>query len=380
MKVPFLNLRPQHEPLHRDLLRAIERVLESQTFVLGPEVEKLEAEIAAYCGTAFAVGVSSGTDALLGALMALGVGPGDEVLTSPYSFFATAGAIVRVGARPVFADIDPRTYNLDPSGVEAALTSRTRVILPVHLFGQCADMGPILELARKYHLWVLEDAAQALGAHYRDGRRAGSMGEAGCFSFYPSKNLGALGEGGMVVTQREDLARRLKALRVHGSELPYEHRWVGGNFRLDALQAAVLRVKLGYLDRWIGERRRLARRYQDLFWSKGLVEKVGIGLPQAAYALAGVACGHTYHQFVIRAPCRDELRAYLQQRGIGTEIYYPIPLHLQACLRFLGYRRGDFPEAERAAREGLALPLYPGLGEDAQEAVVDAIGAFYLGS
>lgn len=377
MKIPLLDLKAQHAPIQREILEAIGRVVESQAFILGPEVEKLEQRIAAYCQTQFAVGVSSGTDALLVALMGLGIGSGDEVITTVYSFFATAGVIARLGAKPVFVDIDPATYNLDPNKVESAITTRTKAILPVHLYGQCAEMASILETAGEHGLAVVEDAAQAIGAEYRDGHRAGSMGTLGCLSFFPSKNLGALGDGGMVLTNDAALNEKIRTLRVHGSKPKYYHKFIGGNFRLDALQAAILNVKLDYLDAWTRRRQENAKRYTQLFEESGLLERVGLILPQAVYSEVGVPHGHIYNQFVIRVPHRDRLRAYLQQEGIGSEVYYPVPFHLQECFRALGYREGDFPCAEQAAKETLALPIYPELASEMQSHVVEKIRAFY---
>jgi dTDP-4-amino-4,6-dideoxygalactose transaminase len=379
MQVPLLDLAPQHEPLHKELLAAIEQVLRANAFILGEEVSTLETRMAARCQTRFAIGVSSGTDALLIALMGLGVGAGDEVITTPYSFFATAGAIARLGARPVFVEIDPQTYNIAPDRIESAITERTKAILPVHLYGQCADMGPILEIAQRRHLAVIEDAAQAIDAEYADGRRAGGMGDVGCFSFFPSKNLGCLGDGGMVVTNDPALAERLRILRVHGGAPKYYHAILGGNFRLDTIQAAVLNVKLNHLDAWVKQRRDNAQRYTQAFTQRGLVEKGIVSLPQAVYENGenGGESRHVYNQYVIRVKQRDALRAYLTAQGIGTEVYYPVPLHLQPCFASLGYQPGDFPEAERAARETLALPIYPGLSPAQQEWVVDAIQAFY---
>jgi dTDP-4-amino-4,6-dideoxygalactose transaminase len=376
MKVPLLDLKAQHDPIQKELLDAIAQVLASQAFILGSDVKKLEDRIASYCQTQFAVGVSSGTDALLAALLALGVGPGDEVITTPYSFFATAGAIVRLGATPVFADIDPRTYNLDPAKVEPAVTSRTKAILPVHLYGQCADMEPILKIAARHGLAVVEDAAQAIGADYRDGRRAGSMGTMGCLSFFPSKNLGALGDGGMVVTNSAELAEKLRVLRVHGGKPKYYHKVIGGNFRLDTIQAAILNVKLNYLNGWTKQRRQNADHYRLLFEESGLLEK-GIVLPEAVYAGTGAANDHIYNQFVIRIVERDRVREFLNEQGIGTEVYYPVPFHLQECFASLGYKRGDFPESERAGNETVALPIYPELTLEMQKTVVEKIREFY---
>ena len=379
MNVPLLDLKAHHQPLRKELLAALEQVLDKNNFILGNDVAELEEKIAAYCQTRFGVGVSSGTDALLAALMALDIKSGDEVITTPLSFFATVGAIVRLGARPIFVDIDPVTYNLDPSRLEAAITPRTRAIIPVHLYGQCAEMDPILKIATRHGLAVLEDAAQAIGSEYRDKRRAGSMGIAGCLSFFPSKNLGGLGDGGMVVTNDEGLAERLRILRVQGSKPKYYHRVVGGNFRLDTLQAAVLKVKLGYLDRWTALRQRHAELYERLFRDEGLAEEKKVRLPKAVYKEAGVSHYHIYNQFVIGVSNRDQLQAHLKTKGIGTEVYYPVPLHRQECLKHLGYQEGDFPVAEQACRELLALPVYPELNEDQQHYVVETVKEGFKG-
>lgn len=377
MKVPLLDLKAHHEPIRKELLAAIEGVFQSQAFILGPEVKRLEEQIAAYCKTRHAVGVASGTDALLISLMAAGVGPGDEVITTPYSFIATAGAIVRLGARPVFVDIDPVTYNIDPEKIASAVTSKTKAIIPVHLYGQVADMAPILKVAEAHHLMVVEDAAQAIGAEYHDGRRAGSLGHFGCFSFFPSKNLGALGDAGMVVMNDPDLAEKVRILRVHGGKPKYVHKIIGGNFRIDSIQAAVINVKLNYLDGWTRQRQENALRYIALFRKSGLIEEMGLSLSEAVYENRGVTHYHIYNQFVIRVPERDRLREYLREKEIITEVYYPIPFHLQACFQYLGCKAGDFPEAERAANETLALPIYPELTLKMQEAVVEEIQAFF---
>lgn len=373
MNVPLLDLKAQHEPIRKDLLAAMERVLDQNNFILGREVSELEEKVAAYSGTRYAIGVSSGTDALVAALMALELKPGDEVITTPLSFFATVGAIVRVGATPVFVDIDPITYNLDARQIAAAVTPRTKAIIPVHLYGQCADMTPILQVAAAHNLAVVEDAAQAIGAEYGDGRRAGSMGTMGCFSFFPSKNLGGLGDGGMIVTNDEHLAERLRVLRVQGGKPKYYHRILGGNFRLDTIQAAVLNVKLPYLDRWTALRQHHADLYESLFRSLNVESEFGVRLPQAVYKQQGVRHYHIYNQFVIGVPKRDALRDYLKAKGIGTEIYYPVPLHRQECLQSLGYKEGDYPEAERACRELVALPIYPELNEDQQHYVAQTV-------
>ena len=379
--VPLLDLKAQHATIRSQVRSALERVVDAQQFILGPEVEALEGEVAAYSHCAYAVGVSSGTDALLASLMALDIGPGDEVITTPYSFFASTGCIARLGARPVFVDIDPLTYNLDPSSVEAAVTRHTRAIIPVHLFGQTADMDPIIEAARKHRLHVIEDAAQAIGAEY-NGRRSGSIGELGCFSFYPSKNLGGYGDGGMVTTNDAGLADRLQLLRNHGSRPKYHSIVVGGNFRLDEIQAAVLRVKLKYLDGWTSARQRNAAAYRQLFHEAELAidnmdeppahGQTGVVMPHdAGYGR------HIYNQFVIRSGRRDELMAYLKERHIGCEVYYPQPIHLQDCFADLGHHKGDFPASESASRQTLALPVYPELSAEMLATVVDRIAEFY---
>jgi dTDP-4-amino-4,6-dideoxygalactose transaminase len=362
--IPLLDLKAGYAAIREEIQAALDRVIEAQAFILGPEVEALEAEVAAYSQCQYGIGVSSGTDALLVALMALGVGPGDEVVTSPYTFFATAGTISRLGARPVFIDIDPTTFNLHPDLLAAAITPRTKAIMPVHLFGQMADMDPIMEVAKHHHLPVIEDAAQAIGAEYK-GRRAGSIGTVGCFSFFPSKNLGGFGDGGMVTTQDPALANRIQLLRAHGMRPKYYHQFVGGNFRLDALQAAVLRVKLKYLDGWSEGRQRNAASYRALFSQAGLDAVV---LPVEAPARR-----HIYNQFVIRVPQRDKVIQHLRDSQVGVEIYYPVPIHLQECFRDLGYHEGDFPVSERAALETLAIPIYPELTHESLARVVRVI-------
>jgi len=322
--------------------------------------------------------VTSGTDALLLALMALGVGAGDEVITSPYSFFATAGVVARLGAKPVLVDIEAATFNIDPSRIERAITSKTKAIIPVHLYGQCADMAPIMELARRRHLSVIEDAAQAIGAEYRDGRRACSIGTVGCLSFFPSKNLGCLGDGGMAVTNDPALAERMKILRVHGSQPKYYHKLIGGNFRLDTIQAAVLAVKLNYLDGWTKRRQENADRYESLFQQSGLIQKGKVRLPEAIYRDSGVTHYHIYNQFVLRVDRRNDLIAHLKAKGIGAEIYYQVPFHLQECFRYLGHKEGDFPESERAANETIAIPIYPELTPAQQAEVVETIASLYI--
>ena len=368
-KVPLLDLKAQFAPLRNDVLAAMTRVCDTQHFILGSEVESLERELEAFLRIPHAIGVSSGTDALLAALMALGIGPGDEVVTTPFSFFATAGSIARVGARPVFVDIDRATFNIDAGAVASAITSKTKAILPVHLFGQCAEMEPIVEIAERSGVPIVEDAAQAIGACYR-GRPAGGIGAIGCFSFFPTKNLGAFGDGGLVTTADGTIARKLRAIRQHGGEVKYHHDVVGANFRLDALQAAVLRVKLPHLDSWTAARRRNADRYDTLFKKADLAGTVT--LPARA-----ANSTHIYNQFVIRVPERDRLRAHLQSSGIGTEVYYPIPLHMQPCFRELGYRTGAFPVAETAANEALAVPIYGELTEAQQSWVVESIRNFF---
>jgi dTDP-4-amino-4,6-dideoxygalactose transaminase len=368
MKVPLLDLKAQYSTIRSEIGEAMERVIESGHFILGPEVEGLEREIAAFCKARFAIGVSSGTDALLAALMAIGTGPGDEVITSAYSFFATAGVIARVGASPVFIDIDPKTFNLDSTGVSQKITSRTKAIMPVHLFGQCAVLDTVIEIIKGKGIYVIEDAAQAIGAHDNKGRQTGTMGHVGCFSFFPSKNLGAFGDGGMVITNDAHLAEAIRVLRVHGAKPQYHHSLVGGNFRLDALQAAILRVKLKHLTSWTEARRNNANRYRSLFQKMGLSKRVS--LPEDS-------AGHIYNQFVARFPDRDRLQRFLREKGVDTEVYYPVPLHLQDCFANLGYRSGNFPNAEAAAGDSLALPVYPELTEEQQRYVVDQIGEFY---
>ena len=370
LRIPLVDLEALHRPLRAEILEAVTHCLDSQQFLLGEETETLERAIADLCGTSYAVACSSGTDALLMSLMALEVGPGDEVVTSAFSFFATAGVISRLGATPVFADIDEGSFNLDPRGVAESLGSRTKTIIPVHLYGCPAEMTPILELAASRGIKVIEDAAQALGASDDEGRSAGSMGWAACFSFYPSKNLGAMGDAGMVVSSDEAFVRRLHHLRVHGESDVYRHDIVGGNFRTDAVQSAILNVKLRYLAEWNQERRVRAALYDRLFSESGLVEAAKVRLPEST-------SGRIYHQYVIRAERREELRERLARAGIGTGVYYPIPLHLQPCFRNLGYAEGDFPVAERAAKETLALPMFPSLTDAQQTEVVSSIAAFY---
>ena len=396
--VPLLDLKAQYATIRNEVREAIDRVLESQHFILGPEVEALESEVADYSQCEVGIGVSSGSDALLVALMAIDLKPGDEVVTTPYTFFATAGAVARLGGIPVFVDIDPQTYNINPAKIEEAVSEKTRAIIPVHLYGQIADMNPIMEIARRHNLIVIEDAAQAIGAEY-EGRRAGSIGDFGCFSFFPSKNLGGLGDGGMVTTNDATLADRVKLLRNHGYRPKYYNKVLGGNFRLDAIQAAVLRVKLKYLDAWTAARQRNAARYRDLFNEAGLVidphsmisntaptstintqdgnsvplsTARGVVLPTESDNMR-----HIYNQFVIRSGRRDELINHLRKHKIGTEIYYPVPMHVQECFADLGYRPDDFPSSNLAAEETLALPIYPELTEQQLSAVVYAVTEFY---
>jgi dTDP-4-amino-4,6-dideoxygalactose transaminase len=368
--VPLLDLQAQYAPVRDDILRAVTRVCDSQRFILGPETEALERELAAMVGVNDAIAVSSGTDALLVSMMALGIGPGAEVITPTYSFFATAGCVARLGAVPVLVDVDPVSLNVQAEAIAAALTPRTKAIIPVHLYGQCADMTAILRVAADAGVPVIEDACQAIGATH-DGRQAGAMGTLGCFSFFPSKNLGAFGDGGLVTTTDAALAKEVRLLRGHGAERRYYHDRVGGNFRLDELQAAVLRVKLPHLAGWTAARRRNADRYRALFAQFGLS---GITLP-----VEGPKAGHIYNQFVIRAPHRDGLKAHLQAAGIGCEVYYPVPFHQQACFAHLGWHTGDFPHAELAAANSLALPIYAELTEAQQTTVVASIAAFYDG-
>jgi dTDP-4-amino-4,6-dideoxygalactose transaminase len=359
----MLDLKAQYATIRKEVQEAIERVIESQQFILGPEVEALEREVAAYCDTRFAIGVSSGTDALLVSLMALGIGPGDEVLTTPYTFVATATSIARLGAIPTFADIDPATFNIDPSQIERKITRRTKAIVPVHLFGQMADMRAIMQIADRHGIPVVEDAAQAIGA-LRGGRRAGSIGALGCLSFFPSKNLGAFGDAGMVLTNDERLAARVRLSRGHGQESKHRAVLVGGNFRLDAIQAAVLRVKLRHLESWTEARRAHAATYREFFQTSDMAppapEHRTTGTPFILPSEASDA-RHVYNQFVVRTPWRDALRNHLAQHGVTSEIYYPCPVHLQACFASHGHRVTDFPEAELAAQETLALPIYPEL-------------------
>jgi dTDP-4-amino-4,6-dideoxygalactose transaminase len=370
MIVPLIDLKAQYLSIKADVDAAVAEVMESQHFILGPMVDRCEKAIASYCGCAHGVGVSSGSDALLVCLMAENIGPGDEVLTTPYTFFATAGAIARLGATPVFVDIDPATYNLDASQIASKVTARTRAIIPVHLYGQMADMEAVMAAAETHGLVVVEDAAQAIGAE-RNGRRAGSIGHYGCISFFPSKNLGAAGDGGMVVTNDARRAERVKTLRAHGASPKYYHKLLGGNFRLDAVQAAIVAAKLPHLDGWTAARQRNAKQYDRLFTEAGLAtagsHEQRVGLPRV------VTDRHIFNQYVIRVSERDRLKAALQARGVGTEVYYPVPMHLQECFEYLGHHAGSFPDSERAANETLAIPVHPELSAAQARYVVDCI-------
>jgi dTDP-4-amino-4,6-dideoxygalactose transaminase len=392
MQVPLLDLTAQYTAIQAEIHRAINAVLESQRFVLGSNVSALESEVARFCRAPHAVGVASGSDALLLALMAIGVSPGDEVITTPFTFFATAAAVVRLGGVPVFVDIEPTTFNLAVPQVKARITSRTKAIIPVHLYGQCADMAPLLALAREHGLTVIEDAAQAIGAEYLlpqagvDGAdtmgtwlRAGSMGELGCLSFYPSKALGAYGDAGMVLARDPALAERLRALRTHGETEKYRHHLLGINSRLDEIQAAVLRVKLPYIEAWIAARQARAARYDQLFQEACLAGRPDAWEESCPVTLPVIApsCTHIFYVYALRVCQRDRLRAHLSEHGVGTDVYYPLPLHAQTCFASLGYRHGDFPVAERAAEEALALPMYPELSEAQQAYIVTQIADFY---
>ena len=364
MEVPLLDLKAQYATIKEEVLAAISEVLDSQICIGGPKVQALEKSVAEVSDCRFGVGVSSGTDAILNCLMSLNIGPGDEVITTPFTFFATVGCIARVGARPVLVDIDPKTYNIDPHEVEVAVTRKTKAIIPVHLFGQMADMDPIMAVASRYNTAVIEDAAQSITSTYK-GRKAGSIATAGCFSFFPSKNLGGIGDGGMVVTNDETLYKRLMLTRNHGAEPKYYHRFVGANFRLDPIQAAALLVKLPHIDEWSEARRQNAAYYNEKF--AGTIVQTPYISPD---------CKTIYNQYCIRVPRRDEVVAHLKARKIGCEIYYPVPAHLQECFAYLGYSDGDFPVSEEAAAEIMALPVYPELTNEMQDAVVEAILAF----
>ncbi|MEY4385629.1 MAG: hypothetical protein RLY20_912 [Verrucomicrobiota bacterium] len=384
MKVPLLDLKAQYLPIKPAIERVIAEVMESQHFILGPQVVECEKAVAKYSQAAHGCGMSSGTDALLICLMAENIGPGDEVITTPYTFFATAGAVSRVGATPIFVDIDPATYNINVAQIEAKITSKTRAIIPVHLYGQMADMDPIMAIARKHKLAVIEDAAQAIGSEYK-GRRAGSIGDYGCFSFFPSKNLGAAGDGGMVVTNDAVRAEKLVCLRAHGSKPKYYHKIVGGNFRLDTIQGAIVAEKLKHLDGWTAGRQANAVRYNRLLAEAGVriadtgefaKLRHGAGAPQI-YVPKVETTRHIFNQYVIRVQKRDALKNFLQEKGVGTEIYYPVPMHLQECFAPLGYKAGAFPESEGAANETLALPIYPELSEEQARYVVQCVAEFF---
>lgn len=388
MRFPLLDLKAQYKSIEKDLKERVSDVLDSQMFILGAEVKALEEELSSYVGVKQAIGVSSGSDALLISLMALDVEPEDCVVTTPFTFFATGGAIARLKAKPVFCDIDPITYNIAPDRLADLLefeigkkgNSRIKGLIPVHLYGQCADMNPILSLADKYDLFVLEDAAQAVGSEYlinSEVKRAGSLGNLGTLSFYPAKNLGAYGDAGMVLTDEPALADKMRLLRIHGSSNKYMYDILGGNFRMDAIQAAVLRVKLKHLDFWIQERQKKASIYDALFNDSGLVTDGLIQTPGALYRDHGIQYFHTYHQYVIRSNSRDDLQNYMSEKGVPSAIFYPMPLHLQKCFSYLGYKTGDFPESEKAASEVLALPIYPELSGENQEFVVATIQEFY---
>ena len=368
MNVPLLDLQAQYRPLRDEILAAITRVCDSQRFIMGPEIDALERELSALLGVKHAITVSSGTDALLLALMTLDIKAGDEVITPTYSFFATAGAVERLGARPVLVDIDPETFNIDVTQAIAAITPNTKAIIPVHLFGLSADLDPIMNAADRAGIPVIEDAAQAIGSTYHS-RRVGAIGAIGCFSFFPSKNLGAFGDAGLLTTEDDRLAKRARLLRTHGQEPKYYHHLVGANFRMDALQAAVLRVKAPHLAGWTEGRRANAARYRALFAAAGVDGAVSLPTEPPDRL-------HIFNQFVIRTPERDALKRHLDARGVGNEIYYPVPFHLQPCFAHLGHRRGDFPHAERAATESLAIPVYGELSQDQQEFVVSAVAEF----
>ena len=375
MNVPFLDLKAQYQQIRDEIDRAVTEVISEQHFILGPKVEALEEAIAAYSSARYGIGVASGSDALTLSLMAVGVGAGDTVITTSFTFFSTAGSISKVGATPVFVDIDPRTYNLDPTRIQERITPQTKAIIPVHLFGQSADMELIKETAHSNGLWIIEDAAQAIGSDYIKNsvppQRVGSIGDLGCFSFYPSKNLGGFGDGGMVTTNDDELAERLRLLRVHGASSKYYYQYIGINSRLDALQAAILLVKFRYLEEWTAKRLKNAAYYDQLF-DEIRHQELGIEIPYVQHNNR-----HIYNQYVIRVPKRDKLREFLAQEGVGTDVYYPLPLHLQECYQDLGYAKGDFPHAEQAARETLALPIYPELTPEQQEYVVSKIEEFF---
>lgn len=387
MKVPLLDLKPQYQSLKNELDEAILKVAESQYFILGPEVKKMEEACAEYLGVKHAIGVSSGTDALLLALMALNIQPGDEVIVPTYSFFATAGVVSRLNAIPVLTECDPITFNIDVEDIKRKITPKTKAIIPVHLYGQSADMDEIMEIAKEHNLFVVEDAAQAIGTQYKDGRCVGSIGHIGCYSFFPSKNLGCFGDGGLITTNDDELAKILTIKRVHGGEPKYYHKVIGGNFRLDAIQAVVVSVKLPHLNAWSNKRRENASLYTELFVAAGLADQTGrtkfdtnnkVLLPKAVYEnfSSTVPNYHIYNQYIIRVEERDALREYLTKNDIATEIYYPVPFHLQECFGDLGNKKGDFPVSEFCADTSIALPIYPELSDDQIKYVVDKISEF----
>lgn len=386
MRVPLLDLKPQYQSLKKELDEAVIKVAESQYFILGPEVAGMEKEFCNYLGCKHALGVSSGTDALLLALMAIDIKPGDEVIVPTYSFFATAGVVSRLFATPILVENDPVTFNMDPKDFEKKITSKTKAVIPVHLYGQSAEIGEIVKIAKAHNIIVIEDAAQAIGTQYKDGRFVGTIGDIGCFSFFPSKNLGCYGDGGLVTTNNDDLAKILTIKRVHGAEPKYYHKVIGGNFRIDALQAAVLRVKLPHLDSWSEKRRHNANRYTQLFVDAGLAEETGrtkfdennkVLLPAAVYERYRVKNYHIYNQYIVRVDKRDELREFLTKHEIGTEIYYPVPFHLQECFKDLGHKKGDFPISEFSADKSIALPIYPELSDEQLVYVVDTFKKFF---
>jgi len=385
MKVPLLDLKAQYKTIKTEIDKALIDVAESQNLILGAEVEKLEKNLCEYLECKHAIGVSSGTDALLVALMAIDIKPDDEVIIPTYSFFATAGVVSRLNAKPVFIDSDPVTFNLDPSKLKSLITKKTKAIVPVHLYGQSADMDPIMQIAKEFNLKVIEDSAQSIGTQYKDGRKAGNIGDIGCYSFYPSKNLGCFGDGGLVTTNDDELAAKLRILRVHGGKPKYYHRIIGGNFRIDAIQAAVLSVKLPHLDSWTKRRQENAELYTKFFKANGLAEEEGrlkydnankILLPKPVYKEFNLKYYHIYNQYVIRVENRDEVRKNLTDNEIGTEIYYPVPFHLQECFAYLGYKEGDFPVSEWCAKDSIALPIYPELTPEQIEFVVTTIKKF----
>ncbi len=386
MRVPLLDLKPQYLALKKELDEAVIKVAESQHFILGPEVTEMEKEFCNYLGCKHALGVSSGTDALLLALMAIDIKPGDEVIVPTYSFFATAGVVSRLFATPVLVENDPVTFNMDPKDFEKKITAKTKAVIPVHLYGQSADLDEIVKIAKDHNIIVIEDAAQAIGTQYKDGRFVGTVGDIGCFSFFPSKNLGCYGDGGLVTTNNEDLAKVLNIKRVHGGEPKYYHKVIGGNFRIDALQAAVLRVKLPHLDKWSEKRRQNANRYTQLFVEAGLAEETGktsfdaknkVLLPKAAFERFRVRNYHIYNQYIVRVDKRDQLREFLSKNEIGTEIYYPVPFHLQECFKELGHKKGDFPLSEFSADTSIALPIFPELSDEQLVFVVETIKKFF---